>query len=99
MSISCGEDPFARPDDPVIPETLRVPPVEKKQSALQAVLDGVIDSISIDQEFCRMREMGGRKKLITCEYPNEGGLVEFVGDIFEQERDLIVFNNANRSDR
>ena len=99
LNTACGEDPFTAPPALAIPDTLRVPPVEHKQTALQAVLDGVINSLTIDPEFCTIQDTDTRAKTVVCEHPNEGGRVEFIGDLFEQERELFVFGDKVRSVR
>lgn len=98
FAAGCGDDPFGRPDDLIVPETLKVPPVDDKQSALQALLDGVVQSLAVGEQHCDLTDDGDRTKTVKCTYPN-GGTVEFVGDIFEQNRDLFVFGEKVRSVR
>jgi len=97
-ALACGDELLLPPPGELgIPETLRVPPIEKKYLALQAILDGTLDSIRVDDQYCQVAQMANDHE-VKCRYP-DGGSVEFVGEFASEDRDRVVLGRENRSIR
>ena len=87
----CQEFILPPPDELEVPETLRVPPLEQKQRALQAILDGVLGSIKFSDELCDFEPITEKISDVRCEYP-DGGRVSWKGERATEVRRRSVLN-------
>ena len=87
----CQEWILPPPDELEIPETLRVPPLEQKQRALQAILDGVLESIKFRDELCDFEPITDNISDVRCVYP-DGGVVSWKGERATELRQRSVLN-------
>ena len=99
-TTACNEDLLLPPPGEIgIPETLRVPPVEIKALALQAILDGTLDSIRVEEQFCRVKPIPASNEVeVKCLYPGRGS-VEFLGEFASENRDQVLLGRAKQSIR
>lgn len=94
LSVSaCQELLLSPPDSLKIPETLRVPPVGKKQLVLQAALDGVLDSIRVDERACETEEVSNQL-VVRCQYP-DGSQIELQGELSTESRSRSVLGRES----
>jgi hypothetical protein len=94
---ACDEDLLLPPPDNLnVPYLLRVPPIEDKYLALKSILDGILDSVKIDNRACEINPLGSDQLDVACTYP-QGGRVEFVGYLSEERRDKQVLGETNQN--
>ena len=83
--MGCDDVLFEEPADLTIPDTLRIPPVERKLVFLQGLLDGLLFSSRLIPSTC---QTAGNETI--CTYQN-GGKVRMVGSIHQERgtRDIL----------